>query len=483
MYRIRTKPGTPLPIITIGEVPWLGHWATPGLPTIDTWSGTPSSYTTPNVYNDVEEEIRDEHGTAITGRHEKSCYHETETNDFSAPIVPYLSFNGGTNVPAVRVDMAMIEALHVHILGTVARPDMELLRRKAVNTMRPHLKSALSVLNFILELKDLKSWGKVGNALQRIRGTAKPSSINLGREARKKWGESLPYSDLSYKMPGGRIKMLKDIVKRLSGAHLQASFGIIPLISDLCEAFTGLNEMQVKLQTLKRFANRRQVRRYRYLIPPSSDDGSLGRQWHQLGTNVKAWVPPYDTDSRPHPVYHQKWRWNKAPIYHAKMVYKYTLPSMTEAEEKAKLLFETIGLKFDPSIVWNAIPFSFVVDWVIDVSSFLKSFSRSNFPIITQVIDFSESYSYHYECEVSVQGAYKDKFLFAPVAHEFEDRYGKEYSMGTVYRGTSSIYDRQTPVVTLDSHAIAIKTPGEREAFLSGSLFISRALGSRQRFR
>jgi hypothetical protein len=484
MYRIRTKPGLPLPLINIGECAWSGDWATPGLPVNDFFVATPTPYSVPNGFNDRVEYFEDVHGNEQTSKQEKSCLHTQETNEFNAPLIPYLSGNGRTNWPMLRVTKSMIDLQHIHIASTVSTPDWDLLRRKAINTMRPHLKSAVSLINFVLELKDLRSWGKVGNALQRIRGMARPSRLNIGREARKKWAESLPYSDLSYRMPGGRIKMLKDIVKRLSGAHLQASFGVVPLISDLCEAFTGLSEMDYKVQALKRYANRRQVRRYKYLLPPTDESaGSLGSQWHHRDTQVFSWIPPFDSDFRPFPVYHRKHRWVKAPVYHAKLVYKYTVPRMSEAEEKLKTLFQTLGLQLDPTIVWNAIPFSFVVDWVVDVSSFLKSFSRDNFPITTTVEDFSESVSYHYETEISVQGAYKDKNLFSPVAHEFEQLYGKEYSMGVVYRGTRSSYDRRTPSVSLGSHAISIGNPGQKQAFLAGSLLVSRALGDRRKYR
>jgi hypothetical protein len=484
MYRTRTKPGSPLSVINIGEVGWTGDWATPGLPVNDTWIATPTPYSLPNGYKDLKEDMNDIQGNDEGYKREKSCFHLTETNEFSAALIPYLSSNGRTNWPMLRVTDSMIQLQHAHIAGTVSQPDWDLLRRKAINTMRPHLKSATSVINFVLELKDLKSWGKVGNALQRIRGMAKPSKLNIGRKARKEWAESLPYSDLSYRMPKGRIKMLKDIVRRLAGAHLQASFGVVPFISDLVETFVGLSEMQYKLQALKRYAGRRQARHYKYVLPPADDPtGSLGNQWHHRDAQVFSWVPPFDSDFRPSPVYYRKWRWVKVPVYHAKMVYKYTLPRVSEAEADVAVFFDTLGLKLDPSIIWNAIPFSFVVDWVVDVSSFLKSFSRDNFPITTTVEDFSESVSYHYETEISIQGVYKDKSLFFPTAHLFEQTYGKEWSMGTVYRGMISSYDRRTPSVSLDSHAISIKTPGSREGFLSGSLFTSIGLGDRRKYR
>jgi hypothetical protein len=37
-----------------------------------------------------------------------------------------------------------------------------------------------------------------------------------------------------------------------------------------------------------------------------------------------------------------------------------------------------LGVKLNPQIIWNAIPFSFCVDWVIGVNRFLSQFSWNN---------------------------------------------------------------------------------------------------------
>jgi len=55
-------------------------------------------------------------------------------------------------------------------------------------------------------------------------------------------------------------------------------------------------------------------------------------------------------------------------------------------------LLDTLGVKPDPSIIWNAIPFTFLIDWVIDVGGFLRRFSTDNLGLKTVVHDFCSSH-------------------------------------------------------------------------------------------
>lgn len=59
-------------------------------------------------------------------------------------------------------------------------------------------------------------------------------------------------------------------------------------------------------------------------------------------------------------------------MYYAtvKLSYVYDLPP------KWELIMRVGGLRLTPSTVWNAIPWSFVVDWLVDVTDFLEQFDR-----------------------------------------------------------------------------------------------------------
>jgi hypothetical protein len=191
----------------------------------------------------------------------------------------------------------MIEGLMSSPIGTASEIPWNNLAFKAWNAMRPRIRPGTSLINFVLELHDLKSWAKVGSALERIRGTATENTNFLSRKARRKWGQSLPYSDLSYKMPGGRLKMLKDIVKRLTGAHLEASFGIVPFTADIVETYVALCDLTAKVETLKRYAGRRQKRyfRRRFEDLPDLDPGfAPGAGWQDSDPVGVQWPSGYN---------------------------------------------------------------------------------------------------------------------------------------------------------------------------------------------
>jgi hypothetical protein len=416
----------------------------------------------------------------------KPCLHVTETNEFnSAPIRVMQPSTGDTNIPLKNVTVSMIEGLMSSPIGTASEIPWNNLAFKAWNAMRPRIRPGTSLINFVLELHDLKSWAKVGSALERIRGTATENTNFLSRKARRKWGQSLPYSDLSYKMPGGRLKMLKDIVKRLTGAHLEASFGIVPFTADIVETYVALCDLTAKVETLKRYAGRRQKRyfRRRFEDLPDLDPGfAPGAGWQDLDPVELQWPSGYNTQFRPLLRYRSKWQWNIKPVYTACIEYTYSIPRLWGITEKVDSYLDALGVRLDPSIIWNAIPYSFLVDWVADVGGFLRSFARDNFPITIQAVSMTHSVSYRYEGEISVDFHSLDRSAFFPVPTWWYD--SKEYtelrSMNRLYAGSRTFYDRRLVENPQALHpTISVHLPDVRQALLSGSLFLNKRVGGR----
>jgi hypothetical protein len=54
------------------------------------------------------------------------------------------------------------------------------------------------------------------------------------------------------------------------------------------------------------------------------------------------------------------------------MKYVYTAPDLLEWCDKLKAILDILGLRLTPSKIWEAIPFSFVVDWFIRIGDFLE---------------------------------------------------------------------------------------------------------------
>jgi hypothetical protein len=169
-------------------------------------------------------------------------------------------------------------------------------------------------------------------------------------------------------------------------------------------------------------------------------------------------------------------RWVKRPVYHATMRYKYTLPGLDGRLEQIYAYLDTLGVRLDPAIIWNAIPFSFVIDWIVDVSGFLGSFARDNYPIQVTVLDFCHSYSWHLEaetfcswvCDLSIETD------LALIKAGYPTRPGWQQ----IFRGTRRYYSRVRAFPNI--HTARIKGPKLRAAALSLSLLLSRSAYGRQ---
>jgi len=57
--------------------------------------------------------------------------------------------------------------------------------------------------------------------------------------------------------------------------------------------------------------------------------------------------------------------------FHAEMEYSFTLSSFQNEHARLLTFLDTMGVNLNPMILWNAIPWSFVVDWVINVNRWL----------------------------------------------------------------------------------------------------------------
>jgi len=510
--RIRTNNGPFCSVITLTERKWATNWLSPEI------SGTPTSYVkadfgptgeqlwlVPGSYRTLAESMTDDKGN--DGRF-RACHHTIETNEFTSGAIRTLygecaqtnTFLKGVTVPIISSLISFSQPPNV---------DMVAMADEATAFMIPHVNEGDSLVNFLLELKDVKrSVSNAGIALSRVFG----NPTNLKRFNPRKI-ES--YSDLSFKLRSGRGKMLKDITKRLAGAHLEGSYGIQLTVADIVSFYTSLEDLEYKFKVLKQYANRSQVRHYRRYIPASAGVPT-NREWRYQTASTTGWPANCTFDSSPSPrasvTTRKRTRWILRPVYHATMRYSYSLPLLEEAQAKLDAHFaairnlpsngidraesnaseqrrlngdmyalarlDALGVRVDPGIVWDAIPLSFIVDWVVDVSSFLHSFARSNFPIETKITDFCHSLAYSYEAEISQTFLANTTVNYVPPPLWWTDAKDRFRNPGSVYRRTYSAYDRS--LIKPDAHAVAVKSLKLRQAAIAGSLLITRTLTARR---
>jgi hypothetical protein len=400
-----------------------------------------------------------------------NCLHTIQLNKFYAPVMPIRSHNASfSNLYLANLSGSYItSALNVRAAPDI---DMDAYADQALAFMHPRLDEGNSLVNFVLELKDLKR-------------------MNPTPSIKRVFGRHSALQRLSSRK--GRKEFTKELITRLNGAALNASFGIVPFVGDIVKFYDELTTLAGKLARLKEFEGKVITRHYKRIIP--NPDGTLPTyDWSPLtiGSNF-GWPSNVVNDGNVNgsgsrdsiqPVYLA--RWSFLPTYHATWRYIYTLDHMSELEEQIATHLDTLGVRLDPGIVWDAIPFSFVVDWIVDVGAFLHSFARNNYPI--RVVSGGFIHSYKYASETAINLYMSDVASFsgfnsflashgAPVQDNVFDRDipNPGYTHFTVYRGTRSYYNRLRADPQISS--IAVRGPKLREIALSGSLLLSRIRG------
>jgi hypothetical protein len=202
-------------------------------------------------------------------------------------------------------------------------------------------------------------------------------------------GESLVNFFLELKQAKGlfdpwkvnKLKRLKNLFSRkaLADKHLNISFGWLPFLSDLDRMRGSLANFQKKLAKFQEQAGKPQTRHYkRYvdlaILPP---DATL---YSDASTVLK-----------------RKALWLQKPVYHATVKFVFTLPDMGVIQNQIAGFLDSLGFQLNPRIVWDSIPYSFLVDWFVDVGSWLGSLRVDNLKVPAVVTGFCHSLKWEWQ--------------------------------------------------------------------------------------
>jgi len=396
--------------------------------------------------------------------HFKECYHQYTKNEYQYTRIPYASqWQANTNVSAMRVNASILSTLAS--VMPVPEYDWDALAEQAMAFLLPSINEGTSVLNFVAELHELKSLDP-RDALRRVKYGS--TTLRLLRDRKTRNG------------------FLKDTAGRMANAHLQASFGIVPFLTDIVKMFDELGNLQHKVAMLKKHADRPLIRHYKRVLPyedrqfwPRAYRESKVHPVSLPNLSGDPWVHPYwgipNRETKTGNVARASTArtWIVRPVYHATLRYRYTMPRFdTEWGEQLALYTESLGIRLDPSIPWNAARLSFLVDWFADVSGFLGSFARENYPINSEVLDFCHSLKWHSEGSVSITEPQTD--IVNGMNAQYTDWYPPGYQAGNpveVLRTVDSHYERRRAKPT--AQIIASKRLKLRQAALAGSLLLS----------
>lgn len=219
-------------------------------------------------------------------------------------------------------------------------PDLEVLLARAQRSILPAVKQELSLINSVIELKDFKTLPRTLSAL-----AALPS------------GAAVPLREV-----------LREGAGKVSDIYLQGKFNILPLLSDIKGIIRSLRLSEKRINDLISRAGRPQTRHWSCNLAQSEENAYRSDSTGPYALSgfigqCTTWREVFPLDVK----------------FHVEIEYNFNFTRYQREHARILSLLDGLGVGgyFNPQIVWNAIPWSFVVDWVLGVSQWLGQFTVS----------------------------------------------------------------------------------------------------------
>jgi hypothetical protein len=282
---------------------------------------------------------------------DRSCRYD-ETMQYSGNPWPYLgkpyltplwsSINDGFGTidnPTIGLDQLYVKRLTDN--GFVPEPsNLSDLKQSALSAILPKVKAELSLLNSIYELKDFKSLPSMLTTLSTL--------------------------------PAKGLLTARELSRRLASAHLFNEFALKPLLSDISKIRLALARTQRRINDLVTREGRVQKRHFSVPLPTQvgARDVSI---FHTISTG------PVHGFYRSAEAMNVRWRSARTVMFdsykfHAEIEYNYNFTQYQIVHAQLLGFLDSFGLNSDPRIIWNALPWSFVIDWVFGVNRWLSQF-------------------------------------------------------------------------------------------------------------
>lgn len=160
--------------------------------------------------------------------------------------------------------------------------------------------------------------------------------------------------------------------------------------------------------------------------------------------------------------------------YHATLEFMYSIPGLPPGLKQVLAELDYWGVNLSISDVWEVVPFSFVVDWFIDVGSWLEGLDLENLPVQVNILDYCWSIKYQLVEEETV-----DELTEITLKDLWGNYYNPSHwnltpSLGKVTRVTNSYYRRPGIPVPSAEQLPNWQTPGGLQWVIGAALVGSR---------
>jgi hypothetical protein len=178
----------------------------------------------------------------------------------------------------------------------------------------------------------------------------------------------------------------------IANGHLNLKYGWKPFIQDVVSIWNALHKSQKKLKKL--LENEGKIRRFRTKL------NSFGELFDVLPVDHGPYGGPTSIRCIDNvqdgfvPIAALSYVKDPRVVVTCTIKYSYGLPKISLAQAKLRALLGAFGLEIDPQIIWDAIPFSFVVDWFWRVGDWLHDvLSIAAYPVELRIHEACFVYS------------------------------------------------------------------------------------------
>jgi hypothetical protein len=227
------------------------------------------------------------------------------------------------------------------------------LTEAALNSMLPRIRAELSGVNSLIELTDFLHFPAALARMSNVIGKSLSGEFRHLRSLYNNYGT------------------LGNMAKELGGNFLQWKFFIQPFISDVQSVMKALQGTHDRILRLLRASEKGQLRHYSRVfnefdkVDPTVFAGTIfhGPDLTRIEVNRTVSMAPSE--------------------FHAEIDYTYSYSQFQVEFAQLLGLLDAFGVNLNPATIWRAIPFSFVVDWFVNVGRWLDRLKLRNMePVI-----------------------------------------------------------------------------------------------------
>lgn len=264
--------------------------------------------------------------------------------------------------------------------------DLDELMERSLKSLLPLIRSELSILNSVYELKDFKTLPRT------IRNIERATRRNLAVHGQR--------FRLAFR---GTRKSLRRLLHATADGYLQSQFNLLPLLSDITGIYRALRRTERRLNDFISRSGKPQHRHFRADLVSKSESA--------LDQNSVAPSYAFLSGKPTAAMLYQRFVNTDASVFHAEIEYNYNYTRYQLEHARVLALLDAVGINFNPVIIWNAIPWSFVVDWVLGVNTWLSQQRIGNMDPKINILRYLWSVTRHRRILVQRQASVAGDFF------------------------------------------------------------------------